>query len=145
MKTRHKARVIVVQTLYSLDLKGTLRDSKIGVPFEGLTEDELNSMETELVLYARYLLDGTIEHLVEEDEMINRFSTHRNVEHVDVLDRNILRLSIFSLLYCKDIHPHIIIDEAVKLSREYSNENAYRFINGILDSTVRFLSDSIKK
>lgn len=144
MKNRHLARAIAVQTLYSLDFNGRIHE--IEVPYkEGFpcyTAEEEKNLETDVVLYARYMIDGVLQHLDEEDEMINRFSSKRSIENISLVDRNILRLSIYTLLYCKDIHPSIVIDEAVKLSQEYSTEVNYRFINGLLDTAVRFIHDS---
>ena len=74
--------------------------------------------------------------------MISRFSSKRSLDNISYVDRNILRISIFTLLYCKDIDPKIVIDESVKLSQEFSTEINYRFINGLLDTAVRFIHDS---
>lgn len=144
MKTRHLARAIAVQTLYSLDFNSKIHDCV--VPYEGYfagyTKEEQDNLEPHVVLYATYMINGVLEHLDEIDEMINRFSSKRSIENINLVDRNILRLSIYTLLYCKDIHPNIVIDEAVKLSQEYSTEVNYKFINGLLDTAVRYLHDS---
>ena len=144
MKSRHLARAIAVQTLYSLDFNEKIHEISVpySEPFEGYTKAEQDSLEIDVVLYATYLINGVLEHLPEVDEMISRFSSKRSIENINLVDRNILRLSIYTLLYCKDIHPNIVIDEAVKLSQEYSTEVNYRFINGLLDTAVRFLHDS---
>ena len=144
MKSRHLARAIAVQTLYSLDFNGRILELTVpySEPFAGYTKAEQDALEIDVVLYATYLINGVLEHLPEVDEMISRFSSKRSIENINLVDRNILRLSIYTLLYCKDIHPNIVIDEAVKLSQEYSTEVNYRFINGLLDTAVRFLHDS---
>ena len=144
MKSRHLARAIAVQTLYSLDFNGRIHETSVpySEPFAGYTKAEQDALEIDVVLYATYLINGVLEHLPEVDEMISRFSSKRSIENINLVDRNILRLSIYTLLYCKDIHPNIVIDEAVKLSQEYSTEVNYRFINGLLDTAVRFLHDS---
>ena len=144
MKSRHLARAIAVQTLYSLDFNGKIHDCVLpySEPFAGYTKAEQEALEVDVVLYATYLINGVLEHIPEVDEMISRFSSKRSIENINLVDRNILRLSIYTLLYCKDIHPNIVIDEAVKLSQEYSTEVNYRFINGLLDTAVRFLHDS---
>ena len=144
MKSRHLARAIAVQTLYSLDFNGKIHECTVpySEPFAGYTKAEQDALETDVVLYATFLINGVLEHLPEVDEMISRFSSKRSIENINLVDRNILRLSIYTLLYCKDIHPNIVIDEAVKLSQEYSTEVNYRFINGLLDTAVRFLHDS---
>ena len=108
----------------------------------GYSKEEEERLEPEVVLYAFFLINGVLEHLDEVDELISRFSTRRAIESINIVDRNILRISFFSLLYCKDIPVHSVIDEAVKLSQEYSNEVSYKFVNGLLDSAVRSMNDS---
>ncbi len=144
MKSRHLARAIAVQTLYSLDFNGRIHGCPLPYSelFAGYTEQEQKNLETDVVLYATFLIDGVLSHLNEIDEMINRFSSKRSIENINIVDRNILRISFYTLLYGKEIHPSIVIDEAVKLSQEYSTEVNYRFINGLLDTAVRFLHDS---
>jgi transcription antitermination protein NusB len=144
MKSRHLARAIAVQTLYSLDFNSRIHDYPLPYSegFVGYTKEEEEKLETEVTLYASLMINGVLQHLEEIDEIINRFSSKRSIENISIVDRNILRLSIYTLLYCKDIHSSIVIDEAVKLSQEYSTEVNYRFINGLLDTVVRYLHDS---
>jgi len=125
--------------LYAMDFNNELGTVPVPEVFPALTEEEQSALEQEVVIFAKYIVCGTIEHLPEIDAMIARFSTNRPIERIDVVDRNILRLSVFSLLYSKDIHPHIVIDEAVKLSQDFSSEVNYKFINGILDSMQKSL------
>jgi len=122
-----------------MDFNNELGTVPVPEVFPALTEEEQSALEQEVVIFAKYIVCGTIEHLPEIDAMIARFSTNRPIERIDVVDRNILRLSVFSLLYSKDIHPHIVIDEAVKLSQDFSSEVNYKFINGILDSMQKSL------
>lgn len=146
MKSRHLARSFALQTLYSLDFNKRIHEVKVPYTegFAGLTEDEEKGLESELVIYSLYLINGVLEHLEEIDELINRFSSKRSIENISIVDRNILRMSIFTLLYCKDIDATIVIDEAVKLSQEFSTEVNYKFINGLLDTAVRFIHDNIE-
>ena len=144
MKSRHLARSIALQTLYSLDINGRIHNMVLPYSdgFEGLSSEEEEALESDVVLYATYLINGVLEHMDETDEIISRFSTKRSIDNISIVDRNILRLSIFTLLYCKDIDSKIVIDEGVKLSQEFSTEVNYRFINGLLDTAVRFIHDS---
>lgn len=140
MKSRHRAREIALQTLYAMDFNNELSSAaQVPEQFPALTEEEQSALEEEVVLFAKYLVYGTIEHLDEIDAMISKFSTNRPIEKIDVVDRNILRMSVFTLLFAKDIHPYIVIDEAVKLSQDFSSEVNYKFINGILDSMQKYL------
>ncbi len=127
-------REIALSTLYSLDFNGVLYTQTGTVDFPTLNEEEEKSLDPETALFARYLIMGTLEHLAEIDSIISRFSINRPLDRIDIIDRNILRMSVFSILYNKDIHPSVVITEAVRLSQEYSREVNYKFINGILDS-----------
>ncbi len=138
MKTRHKARELAVQTLYALDFNKELDGTHIPDIFSGTTEAEFAELEDEVKLYGMYLVKGTLENLDQINELISRFSLNRPLERIDLVDRNILRMSVFCLLY-GDIHPHIVIDEAVKLSQDFSTEVNYKFINGILDTMQKQL------
>ena len=133
MRSRHKARQLAIQTLYALDFNKRLTLDEIPPHFSGVTEEEFENLEEDVKLYAAYLIRGTIENLEEIDALISRFSLNRPIDRIDFVDRNILRISVFSLLYA-NVHPHVIIDEAVKLSQDFSSEVNYKFINGILDA-----------
>ncbi len=105
--------------------------------FLQLNEEEEKSLDIETATFARYLISGTLEHLSEIDSVISRFSINRPLDKIDIIDRNVLRMSVFSILYDKEIHASVVITEAVRLSQEYSREVNYKFINGILDSIVK--------
>ncbi len=127
-----------MQTLYAMDFNKELDKDHIPMGFSGMTDEEYSELEDEVKLYGRYLVNGTIENLEQIDALITRFSLNRPLNRIDAVDRNILRMSVFSFLY-GDIHPHIIIDEGVKLSQDFSTEVNYKFINGILDTMQKQL------
>lgn len=133
---RHKARELAVGTLYSLDFNSNLPPVGDWELFQGTSESELELITESTKIFAQFLIEGTIEHLSEVDSLINNYST-RPIEMIDGVDRNILRISFFSLLFDRETHPTIIIDEAVKLSQELSNDVSFKFINGILDAYVK--------
>ncbi|MCH3916318.1 MAG: transcription antitermination factor NusB [Spirochaetia bacterium] len=141
MKTRHRARELVLQTLYAMDFNNELSVDKIPDTFAGINETENAELEEEVKVFASLMLRGTLEELDHIDALISEFSINRPIEKIDIVDRNILRLSVYSFLKT-DIHPHIIIDEAVKLSQEFSTDVTYKFINGILDAMQKKLSDA---
>lgn len=134
MQTRHKGRVLALQTLYAYDFNGELSQGCTVQELSALTNDEKDNIEEEAKIFAWFLINGTIEYLDHIDQIIQKFSTNRPVEAIDIIDRNILRISIYCFEHMSDIHPSIVIDEAVKLSQQFSKEVNYRFINGILDA-----------
>lgn len=134
MKTRHRARELVLQSLYEMDIRNNLSlDNLEADYFPCLTQEEIDNLENEVKVFASFLLRGTLSSLDQIDKEISEFSFNRPLNKIDIVDRNILRLSIYSLLQ-NEVHPHIIIDEAVKLSQDFSTEVNYKFINGILDA-----------
>ena len=145
MNKRHIAREVAVQTLYSLDFNSNLPPVGEFDIFQGMNEEEIKMLDDETKIFASYLINGTIEHLLQIDDLISTYSKNRPIEKIDVVDRNILRLGFFQLLYDKTTHPTIIIDESVKLSQDLSNDVSFKFINGILDTFSKAQNDSIKK
>lgn len=134
---RHKAREIAIGTLYSLDLLSNLPPVGDWIMFQGLSDEEVDELSDAVKIYARFLIEGTIAHLDECDSLIRKYSENRPIDMIDAVDRAILRISFFQLLYDRETHPTIVIDEAVKLSQELSNDVSFRFINGVLDTYVR--------
>lgn len=147
MKSRHLARSLAMQTLYALDFDHKLYDEERNpvngelagepVEFAGVSKEEEAQMEEGIRLYAALLIRGTLENLGRIDALIEQYSTNRSLDRIGMVDRNILRISFYSLLFCPDVHPHIVIDEAVKLSQEFSTDRNYKFVNGVLDSYAR--------
>ncbi|MCD5408452.1 transcription antitermination factor NusB [Candidatus Bipolaricaulota bacterium] len=82
--------------------------------------------------FAQALLEGIRTHQPEIDRLIDQRAQGWGLDRLALVDRNILRLALFELLYT-DTPPEVVIDEAVELAKEYGTEQAPKFINGILD------------
>lgn len=134
---RHRGREIAVATLYSLDFNNNLPPEGPFDIYQGMSEEESDSLDEDTRFFASYLINGTIEHIVAIDELISKYSKNRPIDKIDLVDRNILRISFFQLMNDKSTHPTIIIDEAVKLSQSLSNDVSFKFINGILDAYAK--------
>ncbi len=83
--------------------------------------------------FGEQLIHGAIEHLPEIDARIRTLAQNWDFERIAKIDLAILRLAVFELLFRKDIPPIVSINEAIDLSKTFSNSDAKRFINGILD------------
>lgn len=83
--------------------------------------------------YLQELVAGVASHLDELDAFIVRFSEHWRLERMTIVDRNLLRLAIYELLYQPQIPPKVVINEAVEMAKRYGSEASGGFINGILD------------
>jgi len=83
--------------------------------------------------YLKELVEGVAAHREELDAFIGRYSEHWRLERMTLVDRNLLRLAIYELLYQPRIPPKVVINEAVEMAKRYGSEASGGFVNGILD------------
>lgn len=83
--------------------------------------------------YFKELVEGVASHLEELDVFIVRYSEHWRLERMTIVDRNLLRLAIYELVYQPKIPPKVVINEAVEMAKRYGSEASGGFVNGILD------------
>jgi N utilization substance protein B len=89
--------------------------------------------EAAMRLFADPLIHGTLEHLTEVDAKITQYTKNWDLNRMAVVDRNILRLAVYEMLYREDIPPVVSINEAVDIAKRFSTDESGRFVNGILD------------
>ncbi|MGI5097516.1 transcription antitermination factor NusB [Treponema socranskii] len=139
--SRRKGRVLAFQTLYSYEVGGIpLEDllsfswaSESGVPAEEVNKDEY--------VFARLLAAGTVEHLSEIDENIKKhLAANWDFDRVNKVSLSILRMSVYSLLYQKDVGASVVIDEAIQIAKEFGADDSFRFINAVLDKIGKAVS-----
>ena len=84
-------------------------------------------------LFAEPLIRGTVEHAEEIDGRIKQYARNWDLHRMAVVDRNVLRLAIYEMLYRDDIPPVVSINEAVDIAKKFSTDESGKFVNGILD------------
>ena len=92
-----------------------------------------SSDETAMRLFAEPLIRGTLEHRESLDLKIQQFAKNWDLGRMAVVDRNILRLAVYEMLYRDDIPPVVSINEAVDIAKKFSTDESGKFVNGILD------------
>jgi len=122
---RREAREVLLRLLFQRDFRPVSLE-------ELLAEDSLGDQED----YIRRTLQGILEHQEEIDRLIAEKAVGWKLERLVSVDRNVLRLGIYELLY-SEIPGEIAINEAVELSKKYSTEHSHIFINGILDRVFK--------
>ena len=127
MRRRRKSREFALQALYQLNI--TKQD--VSALLAQFQEHFLPGEEADEFL--RRLVLGVLDHREELDRLIEQYSENWRLDRIDVIDRNILRMALFELLYCEDIPPKVTINEAIDLGKRYGSEDSGNFINGILD------------
>jgi len=152
MGRRREARERAVQFLFQHDLNppealdsaldqfwqtqraAAIAEEKGGATWGQSTELPPPSTEEASVrLFADPLIRGTVEHLAELDATISKHAKNWELHRFAAVDRNILRLAIFEMLYRDDIPPVVSINEAVDIAKKFSTQDSGKFVNGILD------------
>lgn len=125
---RRRARALALQALYEIDSVG--RNSE-EVVTRLLTDKRLSD---DNITFIREMVDGVIKSEGEIDENIQRFAPAWPVKQISLVDRNILRLAIFELLFDNKAPVKVAINEAVELAKSFGSDNSARFVNGVLSS-----------
>ena len=113
--------------MYQIDVRNDPED-KILVDFWKNIETE-----PEVSDFAAKLVIGTIRNKKKIDEMISKYASNWKLSRMAVIDRNVLRMAAYELLYCEDIPPKVSINEAVDLAKKFGDTESGKFVNGILD------------
>jgi N utilization substance protein B len=87
--------------------------------------------------YAQQLVRGTVDHREEIDAMIRGQADNWRLERMPPVDRNILRLAIYEMLYERETPKLVVVDEAIELAKKFGSEQSGRFINGLLDGLLK--------
>ncbi len=128
MRKRTQAREFALQLLYQLDLRGEEFLPDVEEAFKPGAGDP------EVTAFARELLFGYWERRVEIDRKVEEVAKNWQLKRMAAIDRNILRLATFELLFREDIPPLVTINEAIEMAKKYSTKNSGPFVNGILDN-----------
>ena len=131
MGARRKARELAVQMLYQFDLSGNLPETIVST-FEELQKSKPNTRE-----FATKIFHGTVAHIAKIDEMIQLQADNWRLSRMAVVDRNIIRLSVYEFLHEDDTPKLVIIDEAIEIAKKFGTEKSSQFINGILDGILK--------
>jgi transcription antitermination protein NusB len=132
--TRHKARTIALQALYEVDSAARRPDA---VADRLLSETNLSEVNNEFV---RELVTGTIKNKDEIDRHIKKFAPAWPVDQIAIVDRNILRLAIFEILFDNKVPVKVAVNEAVELAKTFGSDSSAKFVNGVLGSVSALAS-----
>ncbi len=128
MGQRHKAREHALQGLYMYEVSKSAIENII--EFEWL-DGEISDDEEK---FATELIQGVISEIEKLDSIITDYSKNWKFERISIIDKSILRLAIYEMIYVKDIPAIVTINECIDLGKTFGGENSGQFINGILDA-----------
>jgi N utilization substance protein B len=131
---RRKSREFALQVLYQLNI--TKKDvhktlAQFLDHFSG-NEEKVGTTRFRDDFMERLVL-GVLEHCKEIDRLIEKYSENWRLDRMTIIDRAVLRMAIFELLYCEEIPPKVTLNEAIELGKRFGSEDSGSFINGILD------------
>ena len=131
MGKKRSSRELALKFLYQFELnKGDL-DEQI------ILFLERNPSQKDVEIFMKDLVVSLIDKMKEIDETIQKYSDHWVLDRMAVIDRNILRIGTFELLFSFSIPAKVVINEAIDIAKKYGNEDSPQFINGILDRVYK--------
>jgi transcription antitermination protein NusB len=136
MGNRRAGRVIAFQSLYRYEFT---HEAVTGL-LDFSWRDSLPAREdvaAESLDFARLLIAGTVEKIAEVDEAIRRQLEHWDFDRLTRADLAVLRISVYALLFLRDVPASVTIDEAIDIAREFGTDDSYRFVNGVLDGILK--------
>jgi N utilization substance protein B len=144
MGMRRKARETSLQLLYEIDLgqksaEEILSSERLPWQRSILSELDPNEDPKQIEDFVRQIVEGVSRNVREIDRLIESHSTHWKISRMAIVDRNILRMAVFEILYCKDIPPSVSINEAIEIGKRFGTEESGAFINGVLDHIAKDL------
>jgi transcription antitermination protein NusB len=127
---RHRAREIILEVLYRLEIEGC-------EPPEALERYQETMEGKDIAPFVERIINGVMEKKPELDATIDKYADKWSLNRMPVIDRNILRMSIYELENEDDVPASVTINEAVELANAYSTDDSGRFVNGVLGHIVK--------
>ncbi|MDL1963519.1 MAG: transcription antitermination factor NusB [Deltaproteobacteria bacterium] len=138
MINRRKARELALQALFYMDM--SQNDSKEAVK---LFCENFVTSKKDLSFFFR-LVNGVVKARPEIDSVVERFSSNWKISRMAIVDKNIIRIAVYEMLFCSDIPSKVSINEAIDIGKKFGTEESGAFINGILDSICIALKEEKK-
>ena len=133
MANRHLSRTIAMQALFEWDFKEKKEPLKSIV--QSAIEQFGHGIDDTKFIYQ--LAEGVEGKLAEIDAIIAKTAPEWPIDQIQLVDRNVLRIGIYELMFLKDVPPKVVINEAVELAKAFGGDNSSKFINGVLGSLLK--------
>ena len=137
MGTRRRARELALQLLYQFELTGASL-AEMQRDFE-----EWKGAPPAVRDFAQGLASGVLDNLEEVDSELEKQTAHWRVDRLAAVDRNILRLALYELVFQSETPHAVVIDEAIEIAKRFGAEESARFVNGVLDGFVKRRSEAV--
>ena len=144
---RRFAREWAMQFLFQYDLTSVIDNKEaIDAFLAQLGDSEVFASPSDTKTFrkadrlTRDIINGILENMSEIDKVISGYSSKWTIERMDTVDRNVMRVAIYEMLFCKNVPPIVSINEAIEIGKIYGTDNTSSFINGVLNAVMNTLS-----
>lgn len=138
---RHLGRIVALQTLYEQDFRSEVQDADFSLDDVLARNIERYEETIDDKEFIEELVRGVSKRQAEIDEVVRPVAPEWPIEQIARIDRIILRIGVYELLYEKDVPPKVAINEAVELAKAFGGENSSKFVNGVLGTVLRGKED----
>lgn len=128
MSNRHLARTIAMQSLFLWDFNAKTGD------LNEIIRQNFNNFAPNFddKGFSEHIVDGVIRHIDQIDKYITKYATEWPLDQITIVDRNILRIGVYELVFSKDIPEKVAINEAIEIAKTFGGESSGKFVNGVL-------------
>lgn len=147
---RHLGRIVALQTLYEYEFRTEVGDADATA--KNILNRNISRYKADIgdIPFVEGIVNGALDNLKSIDDKLRPLAPDWPLEQISRIDRAVLRIGLYELLYCADDVPHgVAINEAVELAKAFGSDNSGKFINGVLGTAYRSLvenaDDEIKK
>lgn len=143
MANRHLSRSIAMQCLYEWDFNGKKKEGIGEIMKKNIQEFGPGMEDTS---FTRSLVENIVKNIDKIDPLIEKCAPEWPLDQVTIVDRNILRLGIYELLFgnYEEVPPKVAINESIELAKSFGGESSGRFVNGVLGTIYRELGEPMK-
>ena len=142
---RHLGRIIALQTLYEEEFRRDAADTEFNLNHVLDRNIDRYSDMVEDVTFIRNLVSGVIKNSAALDTILQPIAPEWPIDKIARMDRIVLRIGLYELVYAKDAPPKVVINEAVELAKAFGGENSSKFINGVLGTALRQQTEELVK
>jgi len=132
MRRRTKARECALKVLYAIDITKDKPEDCLKVFWR-----DHETVNPDIKEFAEYLVKETCENKKVVDKIITKCATNWQIQRMATIDRNIIRMATFEILFADDIPPKVSMNEAVEIAKKYGDNDSGKFVNGVLDKINR--------
>lgn len=142
MSNRHLARTIAMQTLFSWDFNGKQEQD-----LSNLIEQNFRQFAPKFNDYGfvKSIINGVIKNQAEIDQYITKYATEWPLDQITIVDRNVLRIGVYELVFDQDMPSKVAINEAIEIAKTFGGESSGKFVNGVLGAIYKDVAETVKK